>query len=1171
MKISFFHIFLSIVLAGASYARETTAQDLLQRPVTIRAKEVSMKVVLRELERLADVQFVYSPNTITAKQKVSLSVTNQQLSVALESLLKPLGLSYQVIGGQILLTTKPQSPSSNSSAQQTNEPANTDLAQPTDRAITGTVTDEKGEVLPGVSILIKGAQRGATTNAEGQFRINIPNDETTLVFSFVGYLSQEMAVGNRNTLNVILQTDEKSLEEVVVVGYGTQKKSEQTAAISTVSGKDIVKSPVTDASNSLIGRVPGLFAQQTSGRPGMNGANITIRGRASTNSAALIIVDGVERQSFGDIDPNEIESISVLKDASSTALFGIKGANGVIIVTTKSGKTGKPRVSYSGNVGIVSYTQVPEFLDAYTSAMLHNEGEENLIKYGLVPSTYQKTFTAQDLQTYKEGTGDRLLYPNTNWFKELTRPNWLRTQHNLNFTGGSKAIKYFVSLAYLYEDGGFKNFDTPSGYNTNPSYTRYNFRSNLDFNLTKTTTLSLRLGGRLENRYTFVANADNGDFRRRFESGPEYLMTRMYAIPAWAIPFYPEYTNPQTPEGQKLDDTYNQIEDFGRVGVNTFNPYAVMKRNGYVDYDNNAIESVFVLDQKLDGITKGLGAKVTFGYDAYVAGVRLQNGSYAAYNVDRATQSLVLARASFEDPLRAVSSQNYGYIKTNLQVALNYARNFGKHGVTAVAVGQRELRGAEGTQAPFANEGVVLRATYNYAGRYFFELNGSYNGSENYPKNNRYGLFPAVSAGWTISEEKFMKSLTWLDHLKVRGSYGLIGYGNVGGTRFLYLDEYSNGGSDPAAGANSIPNRRVRFGTASANVLYPVVWHSRAGNPDVTWEKSIKRNFGVEAAFFKNRLSVTADIFDEKRYDILLARNNSAPVIYGESLPSSNYGENYNKGYEFEISFRNNSGDLRYGFNAQFTHAKNKIVQTDEPANLPANQKSTGQSIGQFRGYKVIGFYQSLDDIANSPTSMVNGTVIPGDLKFADLAGGPDGGPDGIVDDQDRIPIGYADIPQNVFGIEPNLGYKGFSISALFQGVTKVNSNVFFGGGNYYSSMLGRWTPENAENATWPAIRPRSTPAPSYSFNDFLMQDASYVKLRNIEIGYALPASITKKLKVETLRVYVNGQNLYTWTKFVGLDPENNQNSAVSSSFFAGPNNSIPVTKTFNVGVNVQF
>ncbi|MBA4140390.1 MAG: TonB-dependent receptor [Segetibacter sp.] len=1043
--------------------------------------------------------------------------------------------------------------------------------------ITGKVSSsENNAALADVSVSVKGTTSGTSTNPNGDFSVTAALG-ATLIFSYVGYDSKEVVATKNNNITVLLTPNSNNkLSEVVVIGYGTQKKREQTAAISTVSGKDIVKSPVSDATNSLIGRVPGLFAQQRSGRPGINGAEIAIRGRASTNSAALIVVDGVERQGFGDIDPNEIEAISVLKDASSTALFGIKGANGVIIVTTKTGRTGKTRVSYSGNAGRVNYTQVPQFLDGYQSAMLHNEGEENLIKYGLVGSGFQKLFTDDDIRIYKEGTGDPLLYPNTNWFTAVTRPNWLRTQHNLNISGGSKAVKYFVSLGYLWEDGGFKNFKTPKGYKTNPSYTRYNFRSNLDFNLTRSTVLSLRLGGRLEGRYSFQANSGQTDLRQRFESGPEYLMSRMYALPAWAIPFFPEYTNPTTPEQQALDDTYNHVEDFGRIGVNSFNPYAVIKSNGYVNFENNAIETVFVLDQKLDALTKGLGFKVTFGYDSYIAAIRAQGGRYAAYNVDKLTKELVLARDSFDDPLGGVTSQNYGYLKTNLQIALNYARSFGKHNVSAVAVGQRELRASEGAQAPFANQGVVLRTTYNYASKYFFELNGSYNGSENYPKDNRYGLFPAISAGWTISEEKFMKNIKWLSHLKIRGSYGLIGYGNITrinnvDARFVYLDEYNNGGADPDAGANSIPNRRVRFGSASSSSLYSVVWHSRSGNPEVTWEKSIKRNLGLESSFFNNKLSITADLFDEKRYDILLARNNSSSVIFGEALPFSNYGENYNKGYEVEMNFRNTAGNFKYGVSAQYTHAKNKIVKTDEAINLPANQRNTGLPIGQYRGYHVIGFYQSLADIANSPESRVNGSVIPGDLKYADISGGADGGPDRVIDDQDRLPIGYADVPQNVFGFEPNFGWKGLTVSVLFQGVSKVNSNVFFSGGNYYSSMLGRWTPDNAANATWPSIRPRATAAPSYSFNDFIMQDASYVKLRNVEVGYAIPPAFTRRMGMESVRVYVNGQNLHTWTKFVGLDPENNQTSAVANSFFSSPNNSVPVTRIFNFGVNVQF
>ncbi|MEJ7768763.1 MAG: TonB-dependent receptor [Chitinophagaceae bacterium] len=1040
-----------------------------------------------------------------------------------------------------------------------------------EKKITGKVTSSDGSFLSGVSISIKGTTKGYSTNQNGEFSINT-TPGSSLIFSYVGFATKQVEVGNSNTYTVQLVPGDDKLNTVVVIGYGTQKKKEQTAAISTVSGKDIVKAPVSDVTNSLVGRVPGLFSQQRSGLPGDNGANIFIRGRASTNSAALVIVDGVERQGFGDIDPNEIESISILKDASSTALFGIKGANGVIIITTKAGKSGKTKVSYSGNAAQVRSTELPQFLDAYRSAFLHNEAEENLIKYNLVPAGYKKLFTAEDLQIFKDKTGDPLLYPDVNWYKALTRPSWYKTQHNLNFTGGSRMTKYFVSVGYLFEDGMFKEFKTPSGYKTTPTYTRYNFRSNLDFTITKTTNLSLRLSGRLENRYSPNGNAGQGNLFIRQRGGIGGLVSRITAIPAWGLPFFPEYTNPTTPEMKQLDETYNQIEDIGKLGVNTFNPYGILKRNGYVSTDNNAIESVFVLDQKLDKVLKGLTAKVTFAYDAYISGARLQTGSFAGYELDRATKTLRVSRGSFEDALNSPGTGRSGYIKTNLQAGLNYAKQFGDHSVSAVFLGQRELRGSEGAQAPFANEGLVLRMTYNYSSKYFFEVNGSYNGSENYPKNERYGLFPAFSAGWTVTEEKFMKNVKFLNYFKIRGSYGLIGYGSVGNNRFLFLDEYSNGGNTTGTGGGLTPiNNQVQFGNPLSLNNNPVVWHRLAGNPFVTWEKSIKRNIGFETNSFNNKLAVNVDLFDERRYDILLPKNNSSPSIYGETQPITNYGENFNKGYEIEVNYHETKGDFRFGFTAQLTHAENVIVKTDEALNLVRNLKNTGSSIGQFRGYQVIGFYQSLDEISKSPESRVGSQIIPGDLKYQDTNS------DGIIDDQDRVPIGYSDVPQNVFGTEPSLAWKGITLSALLQGANRVSANVQFDGNGrnqYYEQMFDRWTPENPINAKWPVMRTGSTGGnPSYVTNSFLLQNSAYVKLRNIELSYLLPKAFSKRVKMESIRIYFNGQNLKTWTKFIGLDPENAISSSILSDvgFLNNPVFSYPVTKIYNVGLNIQF
>nr|MBA2762957.1 TonB-dependent receptor [Segetibacter sp.] len=401
----------------------------------------------------------------------------------------------------------------------------------------------------------------------------------------------------------------------------------------------------------------------------------------------------------------------------------------------------------------------------------------------------------------------------------------------------------------------------------------------------------------------------------------------------------------------------------------------------------------------------------------------------------------------------------------------------------------------------------------------------------------------------------------------------LIGYGNVGGTRFIYLDEYSNGPVNTVGVGGGItnPNNQVQFGNPTSIVNNPVVWHSKPGNPFVTWEKSIKRNIGLETSWFKSKLSVNVDVFDEKRYDILLSRNNSSPNIYGETRPLSNYGENYNSGYEAEVTYRLTRKNWKFSINLQYTHAKNEIIKTDEPINLAANLKNTGLSIGQYRGYQVIGFYQSVEEINKSPVSRVGTQVIPGDLKYNDTNG------DGVIDDQDRVAIGYADVPQNVFGIEPSISWKSITISALLQGANKVSSNVQFDGNGrnqYYAQMFDRWTPENPVNAKWPVMRTGATGGnPSYVTNSFLLQNSSYVKLRNIELSYQVPSKISKKVGIESIRAYFNGQNLATWTKFIGLDPEN----AISTSllndqgFFNNPVFSYPVTKIYNFGLNVQF
>jgi TonB-linked SusC/RagA family outer membrane protein len=1015
--------------------------------------------------------------------------------------------------------------------------------------VSGTVTSSTDNVpLSRATVAVKNSSSSSQTNEAGKYSIDAAKGET-LVISYVGYVTQEVVVKDKPIIDIRLVANTNSLNEVVVTGFTTQRKSEVTAAISKISGSEILKAPVGNVTNSLEGRVTGLIAQQNTGRPGMDQSDLYIRGQVSSDAKALIVVDGVERETFGDIDPNEIESITVLKDAASTALYGIKGANGVFVITTKTGRDGVPKISLTSNVGVLGYVTIPDILPAYESAMLHTEGQIN------IGQGANRLFSDADLQTFKDGTGDPLLYPNVNWYKALTRPHWLQTENNINISGGSKFAKYFTSFGHFFEDGMFKSMPNKSNLETTPSYNRYNFRANVDFNPTNSTTVSVKLAGRLEKRYSISGITASSDWRQAWATGEEAFVARILFIPSWGLPFFPEYA--QNP--YDVNNVYNKIEDFARLGTNTYNPYSVMTGGGYFAYDNNISENIVSVNQKLDNITKGLSVKALVGYTASLSSVRYQTGNYAAYNLNRTTKQLTVARNQYDAPLQSIRSQTYGDIKTTMQFFMNYALSFKGSSIAANLIGTRDLRELEGANAPFANQGLVFNVSYNLNNKYFAQVNGAYNGSENYPKHSRYGFFPALSLGYNLTREDFMKNISWLNNLKIRGSIGLVGRENFGGRRFLYLDAYSGGTS-------------VLFGPPTSPVSNPTYTHSRIGNEDITWETSLKRNIGLDASVLDSKLTLTFDVFDDRRYNILLPRNNTSFATYGESLPDVNFGENYNKGYEIELTHQSKVGKITYSVNAQLSYAHNQVVTADDPNQIEPWRKTAGERINQMRGYKVLGFYSDTADIQASPVNKITSNPsIPGDFKYADLNG------DGVIDNLDQAPIGFSNIPEYVGGLSLSLGYKGFSASVLFQGVTNVSSDaIFFSNGagsnqytnQYYRPMLGRWTPDNP-HPTWPVMRPGNEAGgnPNETTNDFLLQDASYVKLRNAELRYSMPRKVTQWLKVQGISVYVNGQNLKTWTKFFGMDPEN-------YTVPNGLNNkrtTYPTSRIVNFGVNVQF
>ena len=1089
--------------------------------VTLSERNATLDKIFKEIKRQTGYRFFYEDALIQQAKKVDITVTNATLEQVLDLCLKNQQLSYSIVGKTIAIKRKeenftpPPAPAPNAALVQ----------------VTGRVTGADNEPLSGVTVSFIGGNRSVTTGANGNYNIDVPLN-AVLRFSYVGYEESNISVKAAGNLPVALKASNAQLNDVIVVGYGTQKKATVTGAISSVGTKEILQSPTSNVTNSLVGRLPGLTAIQRGGQPGRNNADLLIRGQATYGDASpIVIVDGIERPSFGDIDPNEIETISVLKDASSTAIFGIRGANGVIIVTTKGGKEGRPKVSYTGNLSLQTYTGIPKALDAYNNTFLLNEARRN---DGLAPD-----WTDDELQKFKDGS-DPLGYPNVNWFDYLTRKSYLQTQHNVSVSGGTKMIKYFASVGYLFEDGIFKPFKSPYGYSTTPNYTRYNFRSNVDFNLSKDLLISVRLGGRLQHRYQPAGLASSsGSFSY---DNVEAMISRILQAPAFAYPV-------MLPDGR--------IAQNPAVGTNIWNPYAVLTRWGTREDDFNTIESTFNLNYKLDFITKGLSFKGVFGYDSYYTSQARRNASWAAYVYDRKTGNVTLSSDRPRDePLGAISATSSGNISTNIQLGFNYQRSFGRHNLSGVVLGTRQLIQSEGSglnAAPSAMQGLVARLTYNFGEKYFAEFNAAYNGSENFAPGFHYGFFPSGSVGWTVSKENFMSNIRWVNYLKVRGSYGLVGNDKIPGvSRFYFLTDYSV----TAGGAT--------FGLPTSLVNSPIVVVSRNGNPIVTWETGTKRNIGVEGRLFRQAVNFSVDLYDEKRRDILTTRQ-SGPVTYGLTYPALNIGEVYNKGYEVELGYTGKSGNFTYALNTNLSFNRNRIINRDEPVGAPEYQKQQGKRIGQFFGYITNGFYTSAADIANStPNSL--GVNIPGDLKFVDYNG------DKIISSDDIVPIGYSRVPEYTYAFSPSISYKGLSVTVMFQGVANVSSDVILNENNngqqMYEFMLNRWTPETAATADWPALHSRGNSFLSYRLNDFILQNAAYLKLRNAEISYNFPKSFLNKIKIPALRVYLNGQNLVTWTKFkMYLDPENINTTNTDFS----KQSVYPTPRVFNFGVNLQL
>ncbi|MEA4885361.1 MAG: TonB-dependent receptor [Bacteroides graminisolvens] len=1005
------------------------------------------------------------------------------------------------------------------------------------RQVTGIVKDQTGEPIIGASVLEKGSTNGVITDLDGNFKLTVSNAvKAVLQISYVGYKTQEISVNGKTLLEVVLKEDTELLDEVVVVGYGAQKKESVVGAISQVSSKELLASPAANVSQAIAGKIPGVITTQTSGAPGQDDTKINIRGRATFagDGSPLILVDGVER-TFSQIAPDDIETISVLKDASATAVYGVRGANGVMLITTKRGRDQKPEVNLTANWQIQSPTRSDTYLDSYQSVVLLEEA----LKNDGLPSQ----FSANDIEMYRKSAAgelsglDAMLYPNVDWYDEVLKKSAPAQRYNVSVRGGTKRMRYYASAELYDQKGLIKELSQDMyGNSSSPSYRRYAFRANMDLFLTKDLTFSVNFGTRFEERRG-SNTSESSTFSQTF-----YELNH---TPGWLFPVSYEVQN-----GESAKTLYGGSSQYQS------NIVAALAKGGYYRATNTINETNFILDYKMDWLTKGLSAKgmVSFDYDSYYK--KMFKADFATYELNNRDnyESMDAYNQFNSDGELAYSKENSTTYKLYMEAQVNYARQFGKHDVTAMALyNQNDYR--YNSELAKRYQGLVGRVTYGYDDRYLAEFNAGYNGSENFLQGKRFGFFPAVSLGWRISNEEFMAGTAqWLNNLKIRASYGEVGNDiyTVNGTaqRFLYEEKWSQ------------VSNAYYFGSSGKTGIY----ESQYPNLGVTWERAHKYNVGLEFGLWNGLLNGNIDVFYEKRNDILTSYL-TRPQWVGVALAAGNLGETKNSGYEIELKHNNRiNEDLSYNVGLTYSHARNEIISMDEPELKTAYRKREGNPISQYFGLIAEGFVTQADlDNPDFPVSTF-GTVKVGDLKYKDANG------DGFIDDRDESRIGYSDIPENTYALSLGVNYKGWGFSVMFQGVDHVSRYydaeamyAFVSGGKVKEHHLERWNPAqseayNLQHANYPLLHYDNYGDHNQRTNSFFLKNGSFVRLKNIELSYTLPENWSKVAGMSNCRLYVNANNLITWDHLNNLtDPESNGS------------NRYPIMKTVNFGVNIKF
>ncbi|MCD2425797.1 TonB-dependent receptor [Niabella pedocola] len=1108
----------------------------LQSAVTIRQQNGTLYQVFQSVKKQTGLVFFYSNQILNDKEKVSIDFQNTRLEAVLDYLFRNRNISYQVKGQKILLNEKPREPVKN-----VEKPIKVVRRDTDSNLVKGTVMDVDGVPIAGVSVLLRGEEnRGVVTNEMGIFTIDAkPGD--ILDVSMVGMVPQEAVVPNKGLLKVTLTAKTDAMKDIVVVGYGKQTKLTVTGSVASVNMNDM-RTPVPNLTNALAGKVAGIISVQSSGEPGYDNATFTIRGVGSFtgNTSPLIIVDGVQRDdvnstyggAFNNIDPEDVASITLLKDASSTAMYGAKGANGVLIITTKRGVAGRPRISLKAETGLTGFTKRPEMLDGVSYMELYNEARTNM-GLGAFYSQEQIDKTASKLDPY--------LYPDVNWMDAVYKKYASLTNVNLNVSGGGETVRYFVSGSFYNQVGPYK-VEKLNDFNPNLSFKRYDFRTNLDVNLTPSTILQMNLGAMLVNaRYPGIT------------AGALWYQT--YATTPVAFPT-------RYPDGKWAGPTNNGGS----------NPLNEVQNNGYATEFRPTVQSVFTLTQKLDAITKGLSAYGRFSFDSYgefdnrrkgindlyLATGRDDNGALV-YVQNRIGQQFL----GYE---QAATGERTMYLEGNL----NYDRAFGAHRIGAMVLFNMRNRlvstaGNVISSIPYRNQSLAARINYGYKDKYLLEANAGYTGSENFEKGQKFGFFPSISGGWVVSKERFFEGLsTAVSLLKFRASYGIVGNDNILGSRFPYLTQLGGGGAT-GFGLNG-----GWAGGITENII---------GVENLTWERSYKTNLGIEIGLFK-KINITADYFADNRKNILVQRG-TVPSITGYDINKTqifaNLGEGRNTGFDGNIEYNDQVGKVGLRVFGNLTYAVNKIKFQDEAVRQYAYQRGTGHMFGEFTGYIADGLFIDQNDISSRPVQQF-GVVAPGDVRYLDLNG------DKVINASDWTYLGKSWFPKWLYGTGFTVSYQHFDLSVLFQGIADVGIMAngeyirgdgagadgagvipFSGIGQYPNNVMSivkdRWTAADPrQDAYYPRLTVASVTDNNYLRSSRWLKDGSYLRLKQASLGYNLSSEQMKRYGFNSLYFYLSGQNLLTFSKFKLWDPELGSNGA-----------KYPITQMYTFGIRAQF